>query len=661
MKQSLHIFYLVVFFLGGSGVFAQYVMDPDDFHGPRTKWAIYPTIDIKNSRHTIPPYTGALSVSEFMNYLEKVGANAATMNLENRSSIASNPKHAIYELDSLQIAKAEYNVEQRNVLLTDFLVEVRNAVDRGEINGNIRFHIHQRLYPRKNAAKESEFIKDFSDFINLAKFRGVDQFIAGIRLGEHGTDGSKYLLQFSLKVCEAINKNTDGWLKEKGGFEMSGDGYGRDFGTIGEHGVTSDNFFEEISKHTGYFTFCYKAFDVGNLIQDAGLSKTSVSVWENFLLNNLGHQSLIDFIKKYRDAYPNHANVIFIGDSGDAMKLIKDVEYTANTNIYGQLGAGFTGITCINGIRRPDKGTADDYLYFFDAEGHNPPIEKPQSIKRWKCWPIHDGKDAALKTIYSGGTINGLISPSGPQMVLPGSEVTFTAVPFNGASLVDLIVDGVSVGSNTSYTFSDVRDNHSIQAIFSKQNSLQQEAPIPEEMCGKWQQINNAQFYYRLDTHGTLFFGDESSGAEVLKGNWWYNKNADGEFGSGKMAVFDGQGGISKVWDFKRLNAENAQFEIDYSDGNKGVFTRIVSKSNGQHSDLFSLFPNPSSGTFTVYCESSHVNEVHIFDQMGQLVFSRSFVGKLCQITHNLSPGFYVVRFSNRGEFMSRILYVQNP
>jgi len=62
----------------------------------------------------------------------------------------------------------------------------------------------------------------------------------------------------------------------------------------------------------------------------------------------------------------------------------------------------------------------------------------------------------------SGGTI----SPSGTFMVNAGESKTFTLTPSDGYTVADLIVDGKSVGVQTSYTFSNVSTDHFIQAKF---------------------------------------------------------------------------------------------------------------------------------------------------------------------------------------------------
>ncbi|MCD7749926.1 MAG: S-layer homology domain-containing protein, partial [Oscillospiraceae bacterium] len=62
----------------------------------------------------------------------------------------------------------------------------------------------------------------------------------------------------------------------------------------------------------------------------------------------------------------------------------------------------------------------------------------------------------------------GFISPSGSVSVLSGGSVTFTISSLSGYTLGDVKVDGTSIGtSKTSYTFSNVKADHTISAEIS--------------------------------------------------------------------------------------------------------------------------------------------------------------------------------------------------
>ena len=62
---------------------------------------------------------------------------------------------------------------------------------------------------------------------------------------------------------------------------------------------------------------------------------------------------------------------------------------------------------------------------------------------------------------------NGAISPSTPQTVDSGGSQAFTITPTGGYHVADVLVDDVSVGAVTSYTFSNVTADHTISATFA--------------------------------------------------------------------------------------------------------------------------------------------------------------------------------------------------
>jgi len=63
---------------------------------------------------------------------------------------------------------------------------------------------------------------------------------------------------------------------------------------------------------------------------------------------------------------------------------------------------------------------------------------------------------------------NGTISPSGPANVNHGADQTFTITPSNGYHVLDVTVDGTSVGAVTTYKFTKVIAAHTIEATFEE-------------------------------------------------------------------------------------------------------------------------------------------------------------------------------------------------
>ena len=69
-------------------------------------------------------------------------------------------------------------------------------------------------------------------------------------------------------------------------------------------------------------------------------------------------------------------------------------------------------------------------------------------------------------TISASAGIGGSISPSGNISVNHGSNKTFSISPNSGYKIDNVIVDGISVGSVNSYTFSNITENHTIHVTF---------------------------------------------------------------------------------------------------------------------------------------------------------------------------------------------------
>lgn len=73
-------------------------------------------------------------------------------------------------------------------------------------------------------------------------------------------------------------------------------------------------------------------------------------------------------------------------------------------------------------------------------------------------------------TIKATAGTNGSISPSGWTSVRDGRDQTFTITPDKGYAVAKVLVDGKSVGAVKSYTFKNVTEDHTIEAIFMKSN-----------------------------------------------------------------------------------------------------------------------------------------------------------------------------------------------
>ncbi|WP_193210619.1 hypothetical protein [Luteolibacter marinus] len=75
--------------------------------------------------------------------------------------------------------------------------------------------------------------------------------------------------------------------------------------------------------------------------------------------------------------------------------------------------------------------------------------------------------DGASFTISTDAGANGSITPGGDVVVNQGINKVFTITPDLGHHIVDVLVDGVSIGAVTSHTFTNVTANHTISATFA--------------------------------------------------------------------------------------------------------------------------------------------------------------------------------------------------
>ncbi len=71
-------------------------------------------------------------------------------------------------------------------------------------------------------------------------------------------------------------------------------------------------------------------------------------------------------------------------------------------------------------------------------------------------------------TISASAGSNGSITPGGNYIVTEGSDQTFSITADEGYKIEDVLVDGISAGKVSSYTFTSVTGDHTISASFEK-------------------------------------------------------------------------------------------------------------------------------------------------------------------------------------------------
>ena len=146
--------------------------------------------------------------------------------------------------------------------------------------------------------------------------------------------------------------------------------------------------------------------------------------------------------------------------------------------------------------------------------------------------------DKEKHTITAAAGTNGSISPSGAVEVEKGKSQTFTITPAQGYKISSMEVDGVSVSVNSSYTFDNVTQNHTIEVTFTKKSSGIPITPIPTPTPTPTPDptpeptpdpIPDNGWY--TDEEGNRYFYEEGN---LVKNQWyqyegkWYYLNTDG-------------------------------------------------------------------------------------------------------------------------------------
>ena len=82
------------------------------------------------------------------------------------------------------------------------------------------------------------------------------------------------------------------------------------------------------------------------------------------------------------------------------------------------------------------------------------------------------GSNYSYYTIKATAGTGGSISPSGNVSVREGRDQTFTITPDKGYAVANVKIDGRSIGAVKSYTFENVRRNHTIEVSFARANEF---------------------------------------------------------------------------------------------------------------------------------------------------------------------------------------------
>ncbi len=125
-------------------------------------------------------------------------------------------------------------------------------------------------------------------------------------------------------------------------------------------------------------------------------------------------------------------------------------------------------------------------------------------------------------TVTASAGEGGSISPSGNSSVVRGQNITYTVTPNDGYEIADILVDGISVGVMSSYTFSGISSAHTIKAEFKKRTGG---LPYYLDENGKKVFIGfsaefDGEMKYLAPADTTVLFEDNSKDFSDINGHW---------------------------------------------------------------------------------------------------------------------------------------------
>ena len=129
-------------------------------------------------------------------------------------------------------------------------------------------------------------------------------------------------------------------------------------------------------------------------------------------------------------------------------------------NIYAGTKSGYT----FNGW------TSDD-VTVLSASSKNASFVMPDKDVTVKANWVYNGGSSGGYTYYTikaTAGVNGSISPTGNVSVREGRDQTFTITPNKGYAVAKVLIDSKNVGAVKSYTFENVKKNHTIEVVFMK-------------------------------------------------------------------------------------------------------------------------------------------------------------------------------------------------
>ena len=183
--------------------------------------------------------------------------------------------------------------------------------------------------------------------------------------------------------------------------------------------------------------------------------------------------------------------------------------------------------------------------------------------------------DTQSYTISATAGSGGSISPSGTVAVPNGADQAFIITPNNGYHILDVLVDGSSVGAIQSYTFYDVASNHTIAATFAVDNLSQEtiidNRDVATSRAGTWS-VSSGSGSYGADS---VFSRKDTTVTPTF--TWYFTPSQSGNYQ------------VSMWWTYRDSRSTSVPVDIEYSGGTARVV--VNQKLNGSTWNVLGTYP----------------------------------------------------------------------
>ena len=177
---------------------------------------------------------------------------------------------------------------------------------------------------------------------------------------------------------------------------------------------------------------------------------------------NSGGSDTKELTIKVADAEAAKYHNVTLTDAGTGATGAGSHAAGTTVNIYAGTKSGYT----FNGW------TSDDVTVLSASSKNASFVMRDKDVTVKANWVYNGGGSSGggytYYTIKATAGVNGSISPTGNVSVREGRDQTFTITPNKGYAVAKVLIDSKNVGAVKSYTFENVKKNHTIEVVFMK-------------------------------------------------------------------------------------------------------------------------------------------------------------------------------------------------